>query len=170
LKVNSANDGGIRQRVSDGINTAVSLARRFFFLKASFLIFCSYSIVSQKETHLGDERNLLDRPGSDAAFGRKQSRQRTSEGVALDIVPGIVGALIVGWLFNAMGTISVTGFNLRAFLSPLSDPVMLLIVWYAIVQALPSRTASGNTSSRVLPVDEFIPNQPNLQSHAAMTT
>ena len=37
---------------------------------------------------------------------------KTGEGVALDIMLGVVGALAGGWLFNQFGQPGVTGLNL----------------------------------------------------------
>ncbi len=37
---------------------------------------------------------------------------RSGEGIAIDILLGVVGAVVGGFLFNAVGSVGVTGFNL----------------------------------------------------------
>jgi len=54
------------------------------------------------------------------------------EGLPMDIVLGIVGAVIGGWLFNAFGATGVTGFNLWSLLVAVVGAVVLLVVWHAI--------------------------------------
>ncbi len=39
----------------------------------------------------------------------------TGEGVVMDIVIGIVGAIIGGWLMSFFGKTGVSGFNLYSF-------------------------------------------------------
>ena len=54
------------------------------------------------------------------------------EGILLDIVLGIVGALIGGWLFNALGAVGVTGFNIWSLFVAIVGAVVLLVIWHAI--------------------------------------
>jgi uncharacterized membrane protein YeaQ/YmgE (transglycosylase-associated protein family) len=54
------------------------------------------------------------------------------EGLGLDIVLGIIGALIGGWIFNAVGTAGVTGFNLWSLFVAVVGAVVLLLIWHAI--------------------------------------
>ncbi|MFA4817117.1 MAG: GlsB/YeaQ/YmgE family stress response membrane protein [Parcubacteria group bacterium] len=56
----------------------------------------------------------------------------TSEGLILDIILGIVGAVLGGWLMSFLGKGGVTGFNLYSFLVALLGAVVLI----AIVRAL----------------------------------
>jgi uncharacterized membrane protein YeaQ/YmgE (transglycosylase-associated protein family) len=55
-----------------------------------------------------------------------------SQGVALDIVFGIVGALIGGWLFNALRAVSATRFNFWSLFVAVIGAVVLLVIWYAV--------------------------------------
>jgi uncharacterized membrane protein YeaQ/YmgE (transglycosylase-associated protein family) len=50
----------------------------------------------------------------------------------LDIVLGIVGAVIGGWLFNRFGASGVTGLNLYSLLVAVIGSVVLLVVFHAI--------------------------------------
>jgi len=59
-----------------------------------------------------------------------------SEGVLMDIIIGVVGAVIGGWIMSAIGQTGVSGFNLYSFLVALLGAVVLI----AVVRAL-RRTA-----------------------------
>jgi uncharacterized membrane protein YeaQ/YmgE (transglycosylase-associated protein family) len=54
------------------------------------------------------------------------------EGVGMDILLGIVGAMAGGWLFNTFGSPGVTGFNLWSLLVAVIGSVVLLVIWHAI--------------------------------------
>lgn len=56
----------------------------------------------------------------------------TSEGLVLDIVLGIVGAVIGGWLMSFLGESGVTGFNLYSFLVAILGAVVLIAIVKAI--------------------------------------
>jgi uncharacterized membrane protein YeaQ/YmgE (transglycosylase-associated protein family) len=47
-----------------------------------------------------------------AGFIGSKIVNKTGEGILLDIVLGIVGAVVGGWLFNTFGGAGVTGLNL----------------------------------------------------------
>jgi uncharacterized membrane protein YeaQ/YmgE (transglycosylase-associated protein family) len=57
---------------------------------------------------------------------------KRGEGMLLDIVLGIVGAIAGGWLFHAFGSAGVTGFNLWSLMVAVIGAVMLLFIWHAI--------------------------------------
>jgi len=50
----------------------------------------------------------LDRARPDRRFHCQQAGQQTNEGFFLDIVLGIVGAVVGGWLFSLFGMHGVT--------------------------------------------------------------
>lgn len=52
----------------------------------------------------------------------------TSEGLLMDIILGIVGAILGGWIMNAIGHAGVTGFNLYSFLVAILGAVVLLLI------------------------------------------
>lgn len=54
------------------------------------------------------------------------------EGMMMDIVLGIVGALIGGWIFRAFGSAGVTGFNVWSFFVAIIGASVLLIVWHMV--------------------------------------
>jgi uncharacterized membrane protein YeaQ/YmgE (transglycosylase-associated protein family) len=56
----------------------------------------------------------------------------TSDGVLMDIVIGIVGAVIGGWLMSAFGSSGVTGFNLYSFFVAIVGAVVLIAIVRAV--------------------------------------
>jgi uncharacterized membrane protein YeaQ/YmgE (transglycosylase-associated protein family) len=57
---------------------------------------------------------------------------KTDEGLILNIILGIVGAILGGWLMNFLGKGGVTGFNLYSFLVALLGAVILIVIVKAI--------------------------------------
>lgn len=51
-----------------------------------------------------------------------------SQGVVMNVVVGIVGALIGGWIMSFFGKSSVTQFNIYSFLVALLGSVILLAI------------------------------------------
>jgi uncharacterized membrane protein YeaQ/YmgE (transglycosylase-associated protein family) len=67
-----------------------------------------------------------------AGFIGSKIVNKTGEGILLDIVLGIVGAVVGGWLFNTFGAAGVTGLNLYSLLVAVIGAVALLVVYHAI--------------------------------------
>jgi uncharacterized membrane protein YeaQ/YmgE (transglycosylase-associated protein family) len=67
-----------------------------------------------------------------AGFIASKLVNKTGEGVVLDIILGIVGALVGGWLFNTMGQSGVTGLNLYSMLVAVVGAVIVLVLYHAI--------------------------------------
>ncbi|MDP2918412.1 MAG: GlsB/YeaQ/YmgE family stress response membrane protein [bacterium] len=59
-------------------------------------------------------------------------KTNAQQGIALNIVIGIIGAVVGGWLMSLFGKSGVGGFNLRSFLVALLGAVVLI----GIVKAL----------------------------------
>jgi uncharacterized membrane protein YeaQ/YmgE (transglycosylase-associated protein family) len=57
---------------------------------------------------------------------------KRGEGMVLDIVLGIVGALIGGWIFHAFGAAGATGFNFWSLFVAIIGASVLLILWHMI--------------------------------------
>jgi uncharacterized membrane protein YeaQ/YmgE (transglycosylase-associated protein family) len=68
-----------------------------------------------------------------AGFLGSKIVNKTGEGVILDIVLGIVGAIVGGWLFTAFGAQGVTGFNIYSMFVAVVGAVVVLWVYHAIV-------------------------------------
>jgi len=58
---------------------------------------------------------------------------RQGEGIILDIVLGIVGAIVGGWLFSFFGAAGVTGFNLYRMVGAVIGAVVVLVIYHAVV-------------------------------------
>jgi uncharacterized membrane protein YeaQ/YmgE (transglycosylase-associated protein family) len=61
------------------------------------------------------------------------------EGLFLDIVLGIVGALVGGWLFSLFGSSGVNGLNAWSLLVAVVGACVFLMAYHALVP--PARTA-----------------------------
>jgi uncharacterized membrane protein YeaQ/YmgE (transglycosylase-associated protein family) len=59
------------------------------------------------------------------------------EGVVVDIVLGIGGALVGGFIFNAFGRAGVTGLNLWSLCVSVVGAVLVLVVYHAVVRRRP---------------------------------
>jgi uncharacterized membrane protein YeaQ/YmgE (transglycosylase-associated protein family) len=57
---------------------------------------------------------------------------KTGEGVLLDIILGIVGAVVGGWLFNFFGHSGVTGLNIYSLLVAVLGAIIVLVIYHAI--------------------------------------
>ena len=67
-----------------------------------------------------------------AGFIGSKIVNKRGEGVILDIVLGIVGAIVGGWLFSTLGASGVTGLNLYSLLVAVIGSLVLLVVYHAI--------------------------------------
>ena len=57
---------------------------------------------------------------------------RTGEGFFLDIILGIVGAIVGGFLFTAVGESGVTGFNLYSMVVAVIGAIVVLVIYHAL--------------------------------------
>jgi uncharacterized membrane protein YeaQ/YmgE (transglycosylase-associated protein family) len=57
---------------------------------------------------------------------------RRGEGIFLDILLGVVGALIGGWLFHLFGASGVNGLNLYSLFVAVIGSVVCLVVYHAV--------------------------------------
>jgi uncharacterized membrane protein YeaQ/YmgE (transglycosylase-associated protein family) len=57
---------------------------------------------------------------------------KTGEGLLLDIILGIIGAVVGGWLFSLIGHTGVTGLNLYSFLVAIIGAIVVLVIYHAI--------------------------------------
>jgi uncharacterized membrane protein YeaQ/YmgE (transglycosylase-associated protein family) len=67
-----------------------------------------------------------------AGFIGSKIVNKRGEGILLDIVLGIVGAIAGGWVFSLFGASRVTGLNLYSLLVAVIGAVLVLIVYHAI--------------------------------------
>jgi uncharacterized membrane protein YeaQ/YmgE (transglycosylase-associated protein family) len=59
---------------------------------------------------------------------------KTGEGMLMDIVLGVVGAVVGGWLFHTFGMPGVTGLNLYSLLVAVIGAAVFLIVYHALTR------------------------------------
>jgi uncharacterized membrane protein YeaQ/YmgE (transglycosylase-associated protein family) len=57
----------------------------------------------------------------------------SGQGLLLEIVLGIVGAVVGGYLFAALGATGVTGFNLWSMLVAIVGAALVLWIYHAVV-------------------------------------
>ena len=57
---------------------------------------------------------------------------KRGEGMFIDIILGIIGALVGGWLFNLMGSAGVTGFNIWSLFVAVIGSVISLVLWHTL--------------------------------------
>jgi uncharacterized membrane protein YeaQ/YmgE (transglycosylase-associated protein family) len=70
-----------------------------------------------------------------AGFIGSKLVNRAGEGVVLDIVLGVVGAVIGGYLFRTFGAHGVTGLNLYSLIVAVVGAVVLLVGYHALRRA-----------------------------------
>jgi uncharacterized membrane protein YeaQ/YmgE (transglycosylase-associated protein family) len=57
---------------------------------------------------------------------------KRGDGLVVDILLGIVGAFLGGWLFNRFGMAGVTGLNLYSMLVAVIGAVVFLVIYHAL--------------------------------------
>jgi uncharacterized membrane protein YeaQ/YmgE (transglycosylase-associated protein family) len=67
-----------------------------------------------------------------AGFIASNILNRSGQGLLLDIMLGIVGAVVGGFLFSAIGATGITGFNLWSILVAIAGAVVVLWIYHAI--------------------------------------
>ncbi len=68
-----------------------------------------------------------------AGFIGSKLVNRSGEGLLLDIVLGVVGALVGGFMFRAFGASGVTGLNIYSLIVAVIGAVIVLVAYHAIV-------------------------------------
>jgi uncharacterized membrane protein YeaQ/YmgE (transglycosylase-associated protein family) len=67
-----------------------------------------------------------------AGFIGSKLVNKTGEGFILDIVLGIVGAIVGGFLFTEFGATGITGFNLYSMFVAVIGAIVVLVLYHAI--------------------------------------
>ena len=67
-----------------------------------------------------------------AGFIGSKIVNRTGEGFVLDIVLGIIGAVVGGYLFNMFGATGVTGVNIYSLCVAVIGAILVLITYHAV--------------------------------------
>ncbi len=67
-----------------------------------------------------------------AGFIGSKLVNKTGEGIFLDIVLGVVGAVVGGYLFSMFGAHGVTGLNLYSLLVAVVGAIVVLVAYHTI--------------------------------------
>jgi uncharacterized membrane protein YeaQ/YmgE (transglycosylase-associated protein family) len=67
-----------------------------------------------------------------AGFIGSKLVNKSGEGLFLDIVLGVVGAIMGGYIFNAFGASGVTGLNLYSLVVAVVGSVLFLVIYHAL--------------------------------------
>jgi uncharacterized membrane protein YeaQ/YmgE (transglycosylase-associated protein family) len=67
-----------------------------------------------------------------AGFIGSKIVNKSGEGFFLDIILGIVGAVVGGWLFTMFGAHGVTGLNLYSILVAVIGAILVLVIYHAV--------------------------------------
>jgi uncharacterized membrane protein YeaQ/YmgE (transglycosylase-associated protein family) len=68
-----------------------------------------------------------------AGFIASKIVNKSGEGVLLDVVLGIVGAFVGGFLFSLVGAAPVTGLNIYSMVVATIGAITVLILYHAVV-------------------------------------
>lgn len=72
-----------------------------------------------------------------AGFIGSKIVNKTGEGVVMDIVLGVVGAVVGGFLFNTFGAAGVTGLNIYSLLVAVIGAVVVLVLYHMVIRRRP---------------------------------
>jgi uncharacterized membrane protein YeaQ/YmgE (transglycosylase-associated protein family) len=70
-----------------------------------------------------------------AGFIGSKIVNKSGEGLIVDILLGIVGAIVGGWLFTRFGEAGITGLNLYSMLVAVVGAVVVLLIYHAVRRA-----------------------------------
>jgi uncharacterized membrane protein YeaQ/YmgE (transglycosylase-associated protein family) len=67
-----------------------------------------------------------------AGFIASKIVNKTGSGIVVDILLGIVGAVVGGFIFAQLGSVGVTGFNLWSMIVAIVGAIVILLIYHAI--------------------------------------
>jgi len=73
-----------------------------------------------------------------AGFIGSKIVNKRGEGLMLDIVLGIIGAIVGGFLFSLIGARGVTGLNLYSMMVAIVGSVVVLLIYHAVIGKRPN--------------------------------
>jgi uncharacterized membrane protein YeaQ/YmgE (transglycosylase-associated protein family) len=77
-----------------------------------------------------------------AGFIASQIVNQRGSGILLDLVLGIIGAMVGGWLFSLFGAREVTGLNLYSLIVATVGSVVVLLLYHGLTDS------GGRSASR----------------------
>jgi uncharacterized membrane protein YeaQ/YmgE (transglycosylase-associated protein family) len=71
-----------------------------------------------------------------AGFIASKIVDKQGEGLLMDMVLGIVGAVVGGWLFSFFGAGGVSGFNFYSLFVSVAGAIAVLLAYHALSRAV----------------------------------
>ncbi|HEX4269382.1 MAG TPA: GlsB/YeaQ/YmgE family stress response membrane protein [Steroidobacteraceae bacterium] len=68
-----------------------------------------------------------------AGFIGSKIVNKRGDGLVRDILLGVIGAVVGGWLFHIFGAAGVTGLNLYSLLVAVIGAIVVLVLYHAIL-------------------------------------
>jgi uncharacterized membrane protein YeaQ/YmgE (transglycosylase-associated protein family) len=68
-----------------------------------------------------------------AGFIASKIVNHTGSGILMDIVLGVIGAVVGGFLFSLFGAVGVTGFNIYSMLVAIVGAVVVLWLYHTLI-------------------------------------
>ncbi len=68
-----------------------------------------------------------------AGFIGSKIVNKSGSGLFLDIILGVVGAVVGGWLFNIFGASGVSGLNFYSLIVAVLGSIVVLVIYHALV-------------------------------------
>ena len=69
-----------------------------------------------------------------AGFIASKVINKQGEGLVMDIVLGVVGAVVGGWVFRMFGMSGVTGLNIYSLVVAVLGAVVFLLIYHLLVR------------------------------------
>jgi uncharacterized membrane protein YeaQ/YmgE (transglycosylase-associated protein family) len=69
-----------------------------------------------------------------AGFIASKVVNKSGDGMLIDILLGVVGAVVGGWLFNTFGMAGVTGLNIYSILVAAVGAILFLVIYHAVTR------------------------------------
>ena len=70
-----------------------------------------------------------------AGFIASKVVNKTGEGLVLDLVLGVIGAIVGGWIMSLFGEAGVSGLNLYSLVVAVLGAIVVLVAYHAIRRA-----------------------------------
>jgi uncharacterized membrane protein YeaQ/YmgE (transglycosylase-associated protein family) len=68
-----------------------------------------------------------------AGFIASKIVNKTGSGILMDIVLGVIGAFVGGWLFNMLGHSSVSGINIYSIFVATIGAIVVLVIYHLLI-------------------------------------
>ena len=71
-----------------------------------------------------------------AGFVASKIVNKSGEGLIRDLILGVIGAVVGGWIMERFGEAGVSGLNLYSFVVAIVGSIIVLVVFHAIRRAV----------------------------------